>query len=600
MIKTLTVLLLLFCFTAGYGQDKGLADLKKESADNPGNLALKLKVGVAMLKKGELDSARIIVSEVAQAARKNNNEPVFIDATLNLGKIDADKGQNVSALKYYQQALNDADRTRNRLLSAQAYKNIGALYISWKKFDDALKYYDKAETIAREINELELVADCQNNKGTVYEQQLKYDEAIKTYKAALAVYTQKNIESKIAMALSNVAIVYKFQKNYSASIQYNMQALALSKKTGNRWMQAATYNNIGNLYGEMGDYPRAIEYCDKSIALAKTINAIEIVESAYDSLGDAAAKAGDYKAAFQYHKQYAAAKDQFINLESTKQLSELNVKYETEVKQKQIQQQQFAISRRNTTIAIIIALFFGALVIGYLFYNRYRLKQTAILQQEVIKQQDLATKGIIDAEENERRRIAGDLHDGVGQLLSATRMNLDTLLERIKLTDPDNLELATKTMDMVDEGCKEVRTIAHQMMPNVLLKMGLVSALRDFVNKIDPYRLKIVLETAGLDNRLDNSVEIVLYRVIQETVNNVIKHAQASLLDIQVMLEGAEVSVTIEDNGRGFDATDKDKFNGIGIKNIIKRVEYLKGTVDISSSPGKGTLVAILIPLVRS
>jgi len=400
------------------------------------------------------------------------------------------------------------------------------------------------------------------------------------------------------MALSNVAIVYKFQKNYKASIAYNLKALALSGQTKDKWMMAATFNNIGNLYGEMGDYTKAVNYCNQSIALATEINAIEIVESAYESLADAAARAGDFKGAYNYQKQFTVAKDKFINLESEKQLSELNVKFETERKQKLIQQQEFDISRRNTTIIIIMALFVVALIIGYQLYSRYKLKQVAILQNEVIKQQDLATKGIIEAEEKERKRIAADLHDGVGQLFSAVRLNLGSLLERVVLHNPEEDALAEKTLAMVDESCREVRTIAHQMMPNVLLKTGLATAIRDFLNKIDAHQLKVNLEAYGLNDRLDSNVETVLYRVVQECVNNVIKHSGATRLDINLARETSDVSVTIEDNGKGFDAGERNAFEGIGLKNIITRVQYLKGTVDISSAVNKGTLIAIYVPLV--
>jgi two-component system NarL family sensor kinase len=190
------------------------------------------------------------------------------------------------------------------------------------------------------------------------------------------------------------------------------------------------------------------------------------------------------------------------------------------------------------------------------------------------------------------------LHDGVGQLFSAVRMNLSSLMERVVLINADEQALAEKTLAMVDESCKEVRTIAHQMMPNILLKTGLASAIKDFVNKIDSQHLKINLEAYGLDERLDNNVEIVLYRVVQECVNNVIKHSKANRLDINLTREERDISVTIEDNGVGFNTADKLKFEGIGLKNIITRVKYLKGSVDISSDQNKGTLVAIYIPLI--
>ncbi len=134
-------------------------------------------------------------------------------------------------------------------------------------------------------------------------------------------------------------------------------------------------------------------------------------------------------------------------------------------------------------------------------------------------------------------------------------------------------------------------------MPNALLKKNLSSAIRDFVDKMDKKSLEVHLYTEGLDEKLDSNVETVLYRVIQECVNNVIKHAEASTLDISVTKDGQSISATIEDNGKGFDINDQEKIAGIGLKNILTRVNYLKGTVDFDSAPGKGTLVALHIPL---
>ncbi|MGY4537912.1 two-component system NarL family sensor kinase [Mucilaginibacter sp. UYNi724] len=595
-LKFLTVIILMSPIRI-LAQSPHIDSLTAKLKHYPDNIALRLELANAQLKGGNIDTAQLLFTEVATLAEKLDNSVDYAEAHINIGRINADKGENVKALANYQQALTKAEKISDKDLSAHIYKHIGALYISWKKFDEALSYYEKAETLAREIGNEELVADCQNNKGTVYEQQLKYDKAIIAYKNALDVYTKMDITAKISMALSNVAIVYKFQKNYGSSLEYNLKALKLSEKTGDKWMMAATYNNIGNLYGEMGEYKNALEYCSKSIAIAKKINAIEIVEAAYESMADAAAKAGDYKNAFNYHKLYATTKDKFINVESTRQLSELNVKFETERKQKLIQQQQFEITRRNTTIAVIAALFAVAIIIGIQSYRSYKLKQDCILQAAVLQQQNIATKGIIEAEEKERKRIAADLHDGVGQLFSAVRMNLSSLMDRVVLINADEQALAEKTLAMVDESCKEVRTIAHQMMPNILLKIGLASAIKDFVNKIDSLHLKVNLEAYGLEERLEDNVEIVLYRVVQECVNNVIKHSKANRLDINLTREDDNISVTIEDNGVGFNTNDKMKFEGIGLKNIITRVEYLKGTVDISSDQNKGTLIAIYIPL---
>ena len=259
--------------------------------------------------------------------------------------------------------------------------------------------------------------------------------------------------------------------------------------------------------------------------------------------------------------------------------------------------QKLELLKRNIFLAVIISILLISILLGYLFYNHNKLKQEARLQDEVIKQQDLSTKAVLSAEENERKRISGELHDGLGQMFSAVKMNLSALTEDLSFKNEQSEKVFKKTLNLVDESCKEVRSISHQMAPNVLLKSGLATAVRDFINKIDARKLKINLETFGLQERLDQNVETVLYRVIQETVNNVIKHAGANSLDIQLTKDEEGINAMIEDNGKGFDTNQLEQFEGIGLKNIRSRVEYLKGTVDFSSTPGAGTLVAIYIPL---
>ena len=182
-------------------------------------------------------------------------------------------------------------------------------------------------------------------------------------------------------------------------------------------------------------------------------------------------------------------------------------------------------------------------------------------------------------------------------MFSAVKMNLSALTDDLDFKSNQSRVVFNKTLDLVDESCKEVRSISHQMAPNVLLKAGLTTAVRDFIDKIDARKLKVNLETFGLQDRLDQNIETVLYRVIQETVNNVIKHAEANALDIQLTKDEEGINVMIEDNGKGFDTAFLETFDGIGLKNIKSRVEYLKGTVDFSSNLGSGTLVAIHIPL---
>nr|WP_294894008.1 sensor histidine kinase [uncultured Pedobacter sp.] len=561
------------------------------------NLNDELKSAKTYISSGNADSAKILLNEVIKTAQKKNDTKVYIEAKLALGRMEADRGNNVMAFKLYQEALLKAESINDKSFIAHTYKNIGALYISWKKFTEALDYYNKAEVLAREVNEDELIADCQNNKGTVYEQLLLYDKAIIAYKNAYDIYLAKDITPKIAMALSNLAIVYKYEKKYDASLKYNFKAIELSVKTGDEWMQAATYNNIGNLYGEIGNYQLAIKYCERALEISKKISAIEIIESTYDSMSDAAKRAGDYKMALAYQKLFTEYNKKFINEENTKQLSELNVKFETEKKQKLIQQQQFEISRKNQWLYGSLIFLFLGLVVFYLVIRNNKYKQDKKLQLEILKQQDLASKAILEAEEKERKRIASDLHDGLGQMFSTVKLNLSGLENQVQFKDKQVKTNFFKTMDLVDVSCKELRNISHQMASDVLMKLGMVAAIRDFIQNINQDKLKVNFQSVNINERIPSNIETVLYRVVQESVNNVIKHAKASNLDIQLLKEEHELTLIIEDNGVGFDVKEIGNAAGIGLQNIKSRIEYLRGTIDFDSAKNRGTVISIYVPL---
>ena len=182
-------------------------------------------------------------------------------------------------------------------------------------------------------------------------------------------------------------------------------------------------------------------------------------------------------------------------------------------------------------------------------------------------------------------------------MMSAAKINLAAICNDISFASDTQKQRFENALKLVDDSCSEVRSVSHNIMPNSLLRNSLAAAVRDFINKIDQQVIRINLLTEGLNEKIDEDIEIMLYRVTQECVNNVIKHSGADTLDIVLVNEENEITVTVEDNGKGFDVNDKDKFEGIGLKNIRTRVDYLKGTVEWDSSPGRGTVVSIHVPL---
>ncbi|MBS4064017.1 MAG: sensor histidine kinase, partial [Chitinophagaceae bacterium] len=202
-----------------------------------------------------------------------------------------------------------------------------------------------------------------------------------------------------------------------------------------------------------------------------------------------------------------------------------------------------------------------------------------------------------EAEETERSRIAKDLHDSVGQMMSAARMNLSSFSNTVQLHDIEQKQSLSNIITLVDESCKEVRAVSHSMMPQILLKKGLPEAVEELVTRINSNVLKINLHAEGFEQRPHSNIETILYRVIQECVNNTLKHAEAKHMDISIIKEAEMISITIEDDGKGFTLSETDAEEGMGLKNIRNRVRFLKGEVNFDTAPGKGTSIVIHVPV---
>jgi signal transduction histidine kinase len=424
----------------------------------------------------------------------------------------------------------------------------------------------------------------------------KLKEALHVDSLGLEVVMKNNIESNLSMFYDNMANCYLYSGEYEKATALFKKCIPLDTKFNNKRLLSDTYLNLGNVFMMQNKPNEAIPFLDSSIILADAVGYKVGKQNSLQLLSDAYKAKGNDKKALEYLNKMIVVKDSLVNETREKKIVELQALYETDKKEKELLFQKEQLSKQRYVMLGIAVAAIMSLLSMYLLYRRKQLKQEAKLQQEIIKQQDIATKSVLEAEENERKRIAGDLHDGVGQMMSAVKMNLSSLAAKINLSNSSDVQLLDKTILLVDESCKEVRSVSHNMMPNALLKSGLSFAVKEFIEKIDHDKLQVNLYTEGLQERLSNNVETVLYRVIQETVNNVIKHAAANQLDISLIKDADGISCTIEDNGKGFDAS-KESYDGIGLKNIQTRINYLKGTVEWDSSANKGTLVAIHVPL---
>jgi signal transduction histidine kinase len=222
-----------------------------------------------------------------------------------------------------------------------------------------------------------------------------------------------------------------------------------------------------------------------------------------------------------------------------------------------------------------------------------------LYQKELNKQQNKLMNTVIAVQDKERKRIAEDLHDSLGSILSAAKLKLSTVAE----TKNDNGQQANyeETMNLLDEAVNEMRSISHNLLPASLLRLGLVAGLQNLFDKIfSRSGLQISFITHGFKKRIDENVEVSIYRIVLEAINNIVKHAQAKNVAVQLLQYETYINVLIEDDGVGFDKSVVSKEQGIGLNNIFSRVDYMKGSVDIDTRPKAGTVINIDIPYVQT
>lgn len=379
---------------------------------------------------------------------------------------------------------------------------------------------------------------------------------------------------------------FYFKKCYSVSEQYHYG-----------YGKAESQLQLGGVSIQQKKYDVAEKYLLGGIRLADSIGYYNMLDEGYRYLADVYAATGRYKQAYEYHQKYMEVSDSVTSLDAKKYIEDLERKYETSKKDQQLLLQQTQLQKRKTLIYILIASAVALLLFGLLIYrnlnHRRKLQQQRIIELET-KEQLTATEAILKGEEQERTRLAKDLHDGLGGMLSGIKFSFQTMKGNLVMT-PENQQAFERSMDMIDGSIKEMRRVAHNMMPEALVKFGLSTALKDFCNEINQSGvLHISYQSIGMENaEIDQTIAVNIYRIIQELINNTLKHAAARNAIVQISKKDGAFSITVEDDGKGFDPQLLKESKGIGWTNIQSRVDYLKGTIDIQSEPGKGVSVHV-------
>ena len=534
-----------------------------------------------------------------KVAEQNNNKFQKATSYRAIFNLYHNLNMNDSAVKYAIYSIKLTTEIGDTANIATNYGNLCWLYMDLNQYGKAIVYGLKGvEAGERYVDTVGLLISI-NNLALCYVRTGKNDEAIVLFKKQFEIGKRVNRVRSIRNALVNLAFAYystgdaaALEKTTASLNEYNSQDADLDNK--NKCLQYIT-NAYNYVYQKK--FQLAEEQLLAGMKIAEKDSLIDQLLSIYITLS----KVKFAQHSFVSGNFYELKWDELNQTTNEKQLSEyaaeLEKKYETEKKNTQLKLQKAEIQRKNIFNYILIGSAATILIISLLSFNTYKHKQK--LQQQRIndletEKQLTATEAVLKGEEQERTRIAKDLHDGLGGMLSGIKYSFNNMKGNLIMT-PENHQAFERSMDMLDSSIKEMRRVAHNMMPEALVKFGLDTALKDFCNDINKSgALQVSYQSIGLeDATFEQTTAITVYRIVQELINNAMKHAAAKTAIVQVTKSDHQLTVTVEDDGRGFDTSIIKRTEGIGWTNIQNRVDFLKGKLDVNSEPGKGTSILI-------
>ncbi|GAB5408649.1 MAG: ATP-binding protein [Balneolaceae bacterium] len=597
-------------------------DIKKKLGDEKGAANTYLNLGNWMARESDFDNAILYYSRFKAIQEELKDTLGLSMVIFNTGNIFYEKGVYNKALQNYLESLSLLEnfKASNQRMIASRYFSIGNIYERMDYPDLAIENYKASLVIYEKFQDLESMGDLFLNIGKVFENLQEPDSALAYYKNSISKYQNLNNPELLAGVYQNIGVIYNQESSPEFALDYLLKAENIFEEVGHRNL-ANVYNSIGASYFYLRDYTRALSYYKESLKKATKDNYLEVQRRATFGLAETYGVLKDYENAYKYQIEYDIYNDSLFNLEKTEAIQELITEYETEkvnaenklLLSQQIQNEAI-IERRNaenrTLLTGMLALV-GAVVgiIVWIVYSN-RKKRIIAAQKESLyqtkidslldRQQLESISAMLEGQEKERKRLAAELHDRLGSILSLVKMYFSSLDVDIKEAKPELHASFTEGNQFLDDAFKEVRLLIKEMQEGVGSSEGLERDLKKLLDKISKLGIEIK-SRIELDKKLDTIVEMNIYRVIQEALSNSLKYSKAELIEL-VLSDTDQLKVMIKDNGVGFDPEkipqkeDGDASYGVG--NMENRVKLLGGEFDLITKEGEGVTIDIQIPLV--
>lgn len=564
------------------------------------------RIGVVYWIKGDYEKARLHLEEARDIYKEEQNEAGMLACLVNLGLINQNLGNHARSLEMLFDALRITDKLQDSTGRSNVLTNIGNSYYLMEDYPLAKQYMLESVELKTRLNHTGTIHKTQMNLGVIYQKQENLDSALYFYEHALAKAELLNDWKNIALSKANIGTILYTRDEITLALKLFKSAFKIydSKQYENPYDMGILITSMSDAFGHSNQLDSAQYYAEMALSNALEIKNHLMIRDAYLAISENEQRRRNLEKALSAYRNHIIYRDSVFRLDNKKDMDDILAKYGSEKKEQQIQlqeltiNQQYASNERRLLIIIGLSVLLIFLILtGWLFKQRMAKAQEMVLQRQQIEFKELQLNAIIESEEKERKRFSRDIHDSFGQLISILKLNVETIE---KEDDRDKRHgMFEKSVDILNDMYGELKNVCFNLMPQSLVSFGLVPSINEFADRISQSQ-KIFVEVLSFDmeERLSEIQEISTYRIVQEWVNNIIKYSDATQVTIQLTRDDKEVTVTVEDNGMGFEATALTNGSGNGWKNIRSRTNLLKGSMELDTNPKmRGNMFALNIPL---
>jgi signal transduction histidine kinase len=585
-------LVLLYSATGLFAQTKldSLHQQLQSATSDSQRAALRLQAAKELVRS-DRDSAKALATQVLIWARSQHDRNAEGAALHTVGVAEYYNSNYAEALQSYLHGLEASEAAQNWEQAAYILNDIGVFHAKQGDGEKSGKTYARALEYARRAGSQEQEANSLNNLGQHYEQLDRLDTALVLYEASAVIKRQMKDYFALAYNLDNIGGVLAQLERYDAAERYLLEALVYRRRYNDRNALAINLNNLGELFAMQGERHTAHKYFKEALAETIAIGYKDLRRYIYEQLAQLSEKEGDLRQALVYTRQSIALKDSIYNQQRSEQLLTLEKKFETEKKERELAESRQAVAEaslkvqgRNNTILLLGGGIFLMGAMGVFGYRQTTLKQERMQEEATLKEQ-LARAEAQNALQQERLRISRELHDNIGAQLTLINSSMD--LAQGAAPSPRLEEVKKLTLSTIRELRKTVWLINRQ---SVSLDEFVIK-FREFARPVQDAFVQFTVTVQG-DGALElpSVIATAIFRVLQEAVNNGLKHSGATELRVSLENTGDSLKIAVADNGKGF--TTSAAGEGFGLANMEERVRGLGGVLEMQAAPGQGTRIS--------